>query len=124
LQLLTEEGSSRALALDSVSWVRDPYSVVTQQNFSPDARARLMLFAINLELQTGETSSAVTAQAEDSSQHVYPLPVEYVGKVPLMNWLTQVIVKLPGEMSQAGDVWVSISLRGTRSNRVLVRIKP
>jgi hypothetical protein len=122
--LTEEEGSVRALALDSVSWLRDPYSVVTRQNFSPDERARVMLFAINLELQPGETSAAVTAQAEDSAETVYPLPVEYVGKVPLMNWLTQVTVKLPGEMANAGDVWVSINLHSKRSNRVLVRIKP
>lgn len=122
--LLTEEGTSLALALDSVSWLRDPYSVVTRQNFSADGRARLMLFAVNLELQPGETSSAVTAQAEDSAQNVYPLPVEYVGKVPLMDWLTEIIVKLPGEMANAGDVWVSINLHGTRSLRVLVRLKP
>jgi uncharacterized protein (TIGR03790 family) len=124
-ELLAEEGSVRALALESVSWLRDPYSVMTQQNFSADGRTRLMLFAINLELQPGENSSAVTALAEDASgQNFYQLPVEYVGKVPPLDWLTQITVKLPTEMVGTGDVWVSINLHGRRSNRVLVRIKP
>jgi uncharacterized protein (TIGR03790 family) len=122
--LLTEENSSRALALDSVSWMRDPYSVLTTQNFSPDGRARIMLFALNLDLLSTENSSAVTAQAVDSSQRVYALPVEYVGKVPLFDWLSQVIVRLPGELAGSGDVWVSINLRGATSNKVLLRIKP
>jgi uncharacterized protein (TIGR03790 family) len=122
--LLTEEGSNRALAFDSVSWVRDPYSVWTLQNFSPDQQTRVMLFAVNLELQSGEISSAVTAQAEDSTQNVYPLVVEYVGKVPLLDWLSQVIVKLPVGIANAGDVQVSINLHGTRSNSVIVRLKP
>jgi uncharacterized protein (TIGR03790 family) len=124
LVLLTEENSNRAIALDSVTWMRDPFSALTQQNFSPDHQSRVMLFALNLELQAGENSSVVTAQAEDSAQHSYPLAVEYVGKVPLLDRLSQVIVKLPGGIANAGDVWVSINLRGMSSNKVLIRIKP
>jgi uncharacterized protein (TIGR03437 family) len=98
--------------------------VLTAQNFSPDGHARVMLFALNLDLLQTENSSAVTAQAVDSSQRVYTLPVEYVGKVPLFDWLSQVIVKLPGELAGSGDVQVSINLRGATSNKVLLRLKP
>jgi hypothetical protein len=122
--LLTDEGSERALALDSVAWVRDPFSVLASSHFSADRRTRVVLFALNLNLQPGEDYSAVTAQAEDTAQHVYPLAVEYVCKVPLLDWLSQVIVRLPTELAGTGDVWVSINLRGARSNRALVRIKP
>jgi uncharacterized protein (TIGR03790 family) len=122
--LLTEENSNRAAALDSVSWMRDPFPALTPYNFSQDQQTRLMLFATNLELLPGETSSAVTAQAEDDAHRIYPLAVEYVGKVPSLDWLTQVVVKLPGEIRNAGDVWVSINLRGAPSNKVMVRIKP
>jgi uncharacterized protein (TIGR03790 family) len=122
--LLTEENSNRAAALDSASWMRDPFPVVTIYNFSQDQQTRVMLFATNLELQPGENSSAVTAQAEDAQQKIYTLAVEYVGKVPSLDWLTQVVVKLPGEIRNAGDVWISIRLRGALSNKVMVRIKP
>ncbi|MDQ3253893.1 MAG: hypothetical protein M3R15_08320, partial [Acidobacteriota bacterium] len=61
-------------------------------------------------------SSVVTAQAEDSRHRIYPLQVEFVGKVPDFNWLTQVTVKLPDDLPHNEDVWVRINLRGVRSN--------
>lgn len=122
--LLTEESSGRAVALDLATQVRDPFSVLMSQSFGTEEQTRIILFALNLELQTGENSAAVTAQLEDAAERVYPLEVEYVGKVPLLDWLSQVIVKLPKEVAGAGDVWVSLDLRGKRSNRALVKIKP
>ena len=83
-----------------------------------------MLFAVNLVLLPDESSSAVTAQAEDSAHQVYTLAVEYVGRIPLLDWLSQVVVKLPDEINSAGDVQVSINLHGMSSNKVLVGIKP
>lgn len=119
-----EENSNRAAALDSVSWMRAPFPALTKYNFSPDGQTRVALFATNLELLPNENFSAVTAQAEDAAQRIYPLSVEYVGKVPLLDWLTEVIVKLPGEIRDAGDVWVSVNLRGAVSNKVLLKIRP
>ncbi|PYS49944.1 MAG: hypothetical protein DMF68_08625 [Acidobacteria bacterium] len=121
--LLTEEGSERAVALDSVTLMRDHFPISTSYNFSADQRTRIMLFAINLELLAGEDVSAVTAQAEDSQHRIYPLTVEYIGKVPGFDWLTQVNVKLSDALANAGDVWLSIGLRGAVSSKVLVRIK-
>jgi uncharacterized protein (TIGR03437 family) len=83
-----------------------------------------MLFVANLDLLPGESVSAVTAQAEDSQHKMYSLPVEFVGKVPQHNWLTQVVVLLPEELANANDVWVSISVRGAVSNKGRIRIKP
>ncbi len=122
--LLTEENSTRAIALDSVTMMRDPFPVATVYNFSPDGRTRVMLFATNLELLPGENASAVTVQWEDAQRRTYALPVEYVGRVPGFDWLTQLIVKLPDELESAGDVWVSINLHGAISNRALISIKP
>jgi hypothetical protein len=85
---------------------------------------RVMFFALNAEFRAGENSSAVTAQAEDSQQKLYPLVVEYVGRVQLFDRLTQVIVKLPDDMGSAAEVRVSISLRGLVSNKVRIKIKP
>ncbi|HEX8710191.1 MAG TPA: GDSL-type esterase/lipase family protein [Pyrinomonadaceae bacterium] len=121
--LLMEENSNRAAAVDSVTLVRDPFSVFTTHNFSADGRTRLTLFAANAALAANENASALTAQAEDSQHKLYPLAIEYAGKVPNFDSLTQVIVKLPDELASGGDVWVSISLRGVNSNKALITIK-
>ena len=123
-RLLTEENTERAIALESVTWTRYPFPLIATHNFSLDRRTRLMLFATDVELGQGEDVSAVTAQAEDSGQRAYPLTVEYVGKVPNLDRLTQVVIKLPSEVESAGDIWVSISVRGVVSNRVLISIEP
>ncbi|HEX5601470.1 MAG TPA: hypothetical protein VFX63_02930, partial [Pyrinomonadaceae bacterium] len=122
--LLLEENSNRGVALDSVTWLREPFSVFSTRNFSADGRTRIVLFAMNVELVAGENLSIVTAAAEDSQQTVYPLVVEYVGDVPNQTWMAQIIVLLPENVANAGDVLVSIKVRGLQSNKVLVSIRP
>lgn len=122
-RLLTEENSERGIALESITWTRDSFPLMATHNFSLDGRTRIMLFATDVDLGQGEGVSAVTAQAEDSRQRAYPLTVEYVGKVPNLDRLIQVVIKLPAEVEGAGDIWVSINVRGVVSNRVLVSIK-
>lgn len=123
--LLTEENSQRAIALDSVTRVRDPLPVEALNNFMQgrDPRTRVALFGINVDLSPGEDASAVTATARDSRSRSYSLKVEFVGKVPNLAWLTQVIVRLPDELANAGDVWISIKLHGQTSNEVLFGVK-
>jgi hypothetical protein len=100
-----------------------PFPVMTTQNLSLDGRTRILLFAYNMEFKTGEDVSILTAQAEDSQQRAYPLAIESVRKVPKFEWITQMVIKLPDELTGGGDVWMSIKLRGAISNKVLVRIK-
>lgn len=121
--LLTEENSPRAAALDSVTFVRDPLPVVSGNNFSFDHRTRLALFGINMELMPEEDASAVTATGRDSKSRNFSLNVEFVGKVPKVDGLTQLVVRLPDELAQAGDVWISIKLRGQTSNEVLFKVE-
>jgi hypothetical protein len=123
--LLTEQNSQRAIALESVTRLRDPLPVVALYNFQQgrDPRTRVSLFGINLDLLPGENASAVTAQARDSLSRHYSLKVEAVGKVPTLDWLTQVIVRLPDELAQAGDVWISVTLHGQTSNEVIFGVK-
>lgn len=122
--LLSDEVSGRAATLDSVTFLRDPLAVANLFNLSQDRRTRLMLFAANADLLPGEDISALTAQAEDAAHKVYPLAVEFVGKVSGFGRLTQINVRLPNELTNAGEVLVSISLRGVASNKVLVSISP
>lgn len=120
--LFSRDDSTRAIAVESVTRAREPFSVIAPVAFSSDQTTRVMLFAGNLNLQPGETFAVVTADAEDETHHVFPLTVEYVGKVPDNNWATAVVVRLNQEIGDAGDVLVRIYYHGVASNRVRVGI--
>jgi hypothetical protein len=121
--LLTDGDTNRAIALDTVSWSSDPFTVFTTRNFSADQRTRISLFVYNAELLPGESPEAFTAQAEDSQHRIFPLKVEYASKAPGLEGVTQLIVKLPDELSKAGEVFISVSLRSTFSNKASIRIQ-
>lgn len=116
--LVSEETSTRAIALDSVTWQRDPFPLLSPIPWGADRNTRVMLFAMNVDLLPGEGISVVTAEAEDGTHQRYSLPVEHVGRVPGFNWLTCVIVRLNNGMPDIGDVLVNITVRGVPSNRV------
>lgn len=121
--LLTQASSTRGIALDSVTNLAEPFDPQTPVAFGGDGRTRVMLFATNLTLATGENASAVTADAEDATRFRYPLTVEYVGAVPGQTWMTAVVVRLNaslGEMGDVGDVLVGITYHGLTSNRVRI----
>jgi uncharacterized protein (TIGR03437 family) len=120
--LFVDENTNRGAAVDSVKLVRDPFALVNILNFSFDQRTRITLFATGLVLLPGENNSVVTAQAEYPGHGPFPLQVEYVGKVPGLDLLTQINLKLPNELANAGDVSVSVSLRGAASNKVVVKV--
>jgi hypothetical protein len=122
--IFTEEGSQRALALDSVNLLRDPFVGNTTLNFSGDHRTRLILLAGNIDLLAGETSSVVTVEADDGLGGTYPVTVESVSKVPGQNWLTQVMLRFPDQWMTGGDVWITLKLRGVPGNKAFVTIKP
>lgn len=122
--LLTEGNTERAIALDSVTLMRDPFAVATGLNFSPDRRTRVMLFATHVEFAPGDNASIVTAQAEDSQHRIFPVKVEFVGGVPKLYWLTEIVIALPDQLENAGDVRISINLRGATSNKAVITIKP
>jgi uncharacterized protein (TIGR03437 family) len=84
---------------------------------------RVILFATGLTLAAGETFSSVSVRAEDAAGEIHTLPVEYVGEVPGFEWLVQVVVKLPDGLVGAGDMRVSIGLRGETRNKGLVSVR-
>lgn len=120
--LVTQPDSERAIALDSVLRLAEPFHLTYDHLWGSDRRTRIMLFALNFDLSSGESASAVTANAEDASGRIYSLPVEYVGKVPGSEWMTCVIVKLNDEIGDVGDVLVKISYHGISSNGVRIGI--
>lgn len=120
--LISHADSTRAISFESVTRKREPFNTTVQVRFGPDAATRIMLFAMNLQLQPDETASAVSADAEDASRTIYPLTVEHVGTVPDQPWATSIVVRLPQNLPHAGDVLVRIRYRGVDSNRVRVGI--
>jgi len=122
LILLQQTGSTRGVALDSVTFVAEPLPIVTERNFSADQRTRLLVFAIGTKLGDGEQASQVLASAEDSTGTVRALTVESARKVPNFPWLTQVVVKLTDQIVP-GDVKIRILAHGQTSNPVPVALK-
>jgi len=121
--IYTEAGSARALALDSVTWLRDPLSANNPNNFSADQRTRIILLAGNITLNAGETYSVMSAQGQNAQGASYPLQIEFAGTVPGYDWLTQTVVRVPDQWSGTGDLSITISLRGVASNKVFVTMK-
>src|SRR5436305_4048129 len=120
--LISEADSTRAVALESATRLREPFAPTSPVQFGADARTRVMLFALNLRLAAGEDASAVAADAQDASGHTYALAVEYVGPVPGQEWMSSVVVRLNDELGDAGDVLVRVSYHNAKSNRVRVGI--
>src|SRR5215210_4958339 len=120
--LISHPDSTRAIAFESATRQREPFSTTVQVRFGQDSTTRIMLFAMHLELQAGETASAITADAEDASHTIYPLTVEHVGSVPDQPWASSLVVRLPENLPHAGDVLVRIKYRGLESNRVRIGI--
>jgi uncharacterized protein (DUF1800 family) len=148
--LLTEGTgtTTRAVAYDGVTFRSEPFTVQSPYNWNADKtntrdqRTRVILFAMNLSLLSGEGASALTADAQDASGHVYPLKVEaltnpkYVRLQPApdnpsvqvptevaQSWLYAVTLRLDDAMTDTlGDVLMRVSLHGVSSNRVRVSI--
>jgi endonuclease/exonuclease/phosphatase family metal-dependent hydrolase len=122
--LLPQPGTSRAIAIHSTLFTREPFTLRSAVNLSTDPRTRIMLFATNLDFLAGETLASVTARGTDSRGFTYDLPVEQVYKVPNYTWLSAVIVRLPDDQTISGDLVVTLSMHGGMSNAVRVAIKP
>ena len=120
--LISHPDSTRAIAYDSVTRHREPFTTTTQVRFGSDSATRIMLFAMNLQLQSGETAAAITADAEDAQHSLYPMTVEHIGPVPDKPWVSSVVIRVPTNLPQTGDVLVRIKYRDLASNRVRVGI--
>jgi len=121
--MLTIPNTTRAVAIHSVLFNKEPFTVRTPVNLSSDQRTRIALFATNLELQSGETPASITVRATDGRGQTYDLPVEQVVKFPNLSWLSSLIVRLPDDSTINGDLAINVSLRGAVSNTVRVAIK-
>ena len=122
--LLTEPDSAKALALDSVTFERDAFTVATPRNFSPDGRRRITLLARNVEFAPGETAAQLAVRADDARGQTHQLPVEHVERVRGFPSFAQITVRLTDALSAGGDFQLSVAFRGATSNKATLTIKP
>ena len=127
IQLLLDASGpdpEQAAALDSVSFLRDPFQVVNDGNFftqSTDRNTRIILFVANLQLAQGEPPSTVVINLVDANGQGYNVPAEDVRLVPGSNF-TQVVFRLPDNLA-VGRCTVAISFHNQLSNPGAIRIR-
>ncbi|HKE56926.1 MAG TPA: PQQ-dependent sugar dehydrogenase [Pyrinomonadaceae bacterium] len=118
--LMTEGNTDSAIALDSVNMMRDPFTVLNLLNLSSDDRTRVKFFAMNLP---DNDPAGVVVRAEDAQMNVYPLTVEYVGKLAEAPTLTEIVVKLPDNLPIMQTLQVSVTFHSQTSNKVRIRMQ-
>ena len=118
--LLTEENSNRAIAFNAATFVPQPFTLSTEQNFSSDKRTRVLLFVTSVGSFAGGVDTVV--QAEDPIHGTLLLPIEHIGRVPSFDWLTQIKVILPDNLANSSDVGIRVIHRGMSSNQARIII--
>jgi hypothetical protein len=107
--VLTEQDSARVLALDLAIQTREPFTLTNPFNMSPDLRRRVSLFVWRLGLLAGDD--------------MYNLAVEYIGALPGVADVTQVVVRLPDNVVGAPrDLSLRITVHGPASNQGIIGI--
>ena len=121
--LLALPNSDRAVALELTQFVPEPFFLTTTLLTDGRNRTRIMLFGTTLGLLPGEGVEAVTAEAEDAKHVRYPLGVEFMAALPELPGVTQIVIRLNGDLAGAGDVLVSVTVHGLTSNKVRIAIE-
>lgn len=120
--LVSQAGSTRAVALELVTLKGEPFPLTSTVKFSADTRTRICVFAMSLQLLPGEGANAFSADAQDASGKLYSLRIENVSQVPGFPGITMFIIRLADDMGDVGDVLLRLNLHGMGSNRVRVAI--
>ena len=121
-QLLVTSSPGRAVALESIVTTSEPFRVQSSHVLSTDGRTRITFFVVGVLLEPADLPF-VTVQAEDTQQRVFDLPCEATGRVKNLSWMSQVTVRLPDSLIGAGELNISINVRGKVSNKALLRIE-
>ena len=114
--------TERAAALDSVITTHEPFRVLASHFLSTDGRTRITLFVVGVLLEPGDLPF-VTVEARDAQQRLFDLPCEATARVKHPSWVSQVTVRLPDTLAGAGDLNVSVSVRGKVSNSAPLKIE-
>jgi len=117
--IISETDSTRAIAFDSVTFVKEPFPLSSR--FAADGRTRVMVFTLNVPVSPG-VESLITADVETANHQHHSLIVESAFSVPSLPWLTALVVRLNDQLNGAGDVLLRITHCGVPSNRVRIAI--
>ena len=120
--LISQATNTRAVAFESFTMKAEPFPLTATVPLGADTRTRICIFAMDLELLSGEGANAFTSDAQDGTGKIYPLRVEFVGAVPNFPGITMIVVRLADDMGDVGDVLVRLNLHGMSSNRVRLAI--
>ena len=82
----------------------------------------MLLFARNIDWLNVNPNSTLTVQAEDATHRTFALPIEYAAPNTSMNWLTEIIVRLPNDLSSGGEFSITLNAGGFVSNKASVVI--
>jgi hypothetical protein len=115
--ILLQQGTTNAAALDSVTQVKGPFTVLTSHNFSSDGRRRLIFFTTDLGLSAGNTTG-LSVQASG-----IPLPVESAGPFIGLGATSYVIVSLPDLPPNTYALTVTLNNRSS-TNAPTIQIIP
>jgi hypothetical protein len=127
-ELRLEQGATdpnQAGALDSVVLVRDPFRVQTLTPWlysGPDQNTRVMVFAGNLNLNSGEPASTVVVNLIDANNQSYDVAAEDVRPVTNSD-LSQISFRLPDSLA-VGTCSIKVKTHGLVSNTGNFRIVP
>jgi hypothetical protein len=127
LLILEELGpaAQQAAAFDSLLLIRDPFHVKRIDgwfNFPAGENTFLLIFAQNLRLNQGETSSNVIVNLVDGNNQNFDVPASDVRAIPNVD-LTQIVFRLPDALAP-GTCKVTIKAHGQTSNMGTIRITP
>jgi hypothetical protein len=121
--LLTESDSDRALALELTTFIAaEPFAITNTFLSGGRNRTRVVFFANDLGLLPDEGVDAITAEAEDEAGVKHPLRVEFVNPLPDLPQVSQLVIRLTGDLENAGDVYVTVNVHGLTSNKARISI--
>jgi hypothetical protein len=120
--LLTAADSDRAIALELTTFIADPFPITSTFLSEGRNRTRVVFFGKDLGLLPGEGVEAITAEAEDAAHVKYPLRVEFITALPELPGIYQIVIRLTGDLEDAGDVLVTIKVHDLTSNKARILI--
>jgi hypothetical protein len=119
--IYAEEGTKKAAALDSVTFLRGPFRSFNPDNFSTDQRTRIILFTSDLGLTQNDLNDPTVLVVEVSGAN---LPIENVGPLSISGLSSSyIIVRLPANVP-TGVLELRIRLRGVTSDAKMLNVTP
>ena len=137
---MNSENSGAGVFLNSLNVQSPLFATVTPgQLIGLDTRTRVSFFATGISsalvstdlgndvlLANGQIlpnlAESVKVEARTSSGAIVMLPVEYAGPQGVLSGLDQITVMLPAQLSNAGNVQLTVIIGSTRSNPVNIAV--